>query len=44
MVSETGYKLWEKIGDKYLEENIQDYKDQVDFPSQMPSHYPDDGK
>lgn len=43
VVQDTANKIWEKVGDKYLEENIQDYKDQVDFPCETPVHYPDDG-
>lgn len=42
-VQESASKFWEHIGEKYLEENLEEYKDQVDFPSQMPAHYPDDG-
>ncbi|ODM95566.1 Dynein assembly factor 5, axonemal [Orchesella cincta] len=39
-VSELAFSLWEKIGDQYLEENINDYKDHVDFPAENPYHYP----
>ncbi|CAL8074424.1 unnamed protein product [Orchesella dallaii] len=39
-VSETAFNLWEKIGERYLDENIKDYKDHVDFPAESPKHYP----
>lgn len=41
-VAELAENLWAKVGDKYLEENIEEYKDFVDFPVAPPTHYPKD--
>lgn len=41
-VSELAENMWAKVGDKYLDENVQDYKDFVDFPMPPPEHYPEE--
>ena len=31
---------WRKVGQKFLDENAEEYKDQIDFQSPQPEHYP----
>ncbi|XP_019867844.2 dynein axonemal assembly factor 5 isoform X2 [Aethina tumida] len=34
------HELWEKVGLQYMEENEKDFKDQLDFVTELPKYYP----
>lgn len=45
-IRERSAQLWDAAGTKYLEENESDQKvkDQMDFLTEKPAHYPPDSK
>jgi len=40
MVTKEAHNLWYDVGERYVKENIEEYRDQVDFETPQPTHYP----
>lgn len=39
-IREKVHLLWDAAGSKYMTENIEQYRDEIDFPTPQPEHYP----